>query len=338
MDQGWMQSAVAPKFAADSRQGVGSTLALRSIVKAMGAIWLINAGFQFSAWVWLPAADDKAGLAHVLAKAVAAAPGWIHPVVAGIAAAIDAISPSAVGLGMVVVALFLGIALITGRGLRAACWGGIAYCFFCWIALCAIGAPYGHGQTDPGVFPAYMIAFVFVLSVSPVVEHRVGMQDDATALSPEVWTAGRLLFGLLWLFDAALKWAPYFQTHFLAQLTPAVQGQPAWIAAYINFVILVVQAIGPHVFAVVIGIVETVIAIGLLSGRWMHLVVPLGFVYSLSVWTTAEGFGGPYSAAGTGVRGNVLGNVLIYAVIFLFLMVPAAQRLREGRARLLAPY
>ena len=337
MNDGWTQPTATPAFVSDARPQAGGALALRLLVAAMGVIWLINAAFQFSAWVWLPAAGGKAGLAHVLAKAVAAAPDWIHPVVAGIAAAIDAISPGMIALLMVAVAVLLGLSLITGRFLRIACWGGIAYSIFCWIALCAIGAPYGNGQTDPGVFPAYMIAFVFVLSVAPMVEGRTGTPGTTDAPSAALWTAGRLLFGLLWLFDAALKWDPYFLSHFMDQLTPAVQGQPAWIAAYIEFVILVVQAIGPHLFAVVVAIVETAIAVSLLSGRWMHLVVPLAFLYSMSVWSTAEGFGGPYSAAGTGVRGDVLGNVLIYAVVLLFLMVPAAKRLSQGRARLLAP-
>ncbi len=43
--------------------------------------------------------------------------------------------------------------------------------------------------------------------------------------------------------------------------------------------------------------------------------------YPPAIRTTAEAFGGPYSSAGTGVRGNVLGNVLIYLIPFVFLWV-----------------
>jgi hypothetical protein len=50
-------------------------------------------------------------------------------------------------------------------------------------------------------------------------------------------------------------------------------------------------------------------------------------VYSLAVWSTAERFGGPYTNAGTVVRGDVVGNVIIYVGIFLYLwLVRAAYR------------
>jgi hypothetical protein len=297
-----------------------SRAALRHLVTLFGLIWLINAGFQASAWLCQPDHAGSAALLHVFTKATKAAPGWLRPLLLGITSLIQGIGLHWIALGMVVIALLLGVSLISRIGLAAACWLGIAYCLVCWVALCALGYPYAGGQTDPGVFPAYVIAFVFVLSVLPTIT------GPASAPRTGVWTVGRLLFGLLWAFDAALKWVPYFLTHFLDQLTPAAQGQPAWIAAYIGLIIIVVKAVGPMLMAVVIALVETAIAISVLTGRWLIVSVPLGFLYALSVWTSAEGFGGPYSRAGTGVRGNVLGNVLIYAVIFLIMLVPLAQK------------
>jgi hypothetical protein len=312
----------APACIAGKDHLVGSDAAFRPLVALLGVIWLINAGFQFYAWVWQPMRGSGTGLAHALAKAVAAAPAWLRPAVLAIAAGVNQLGPIGVASAMVVVALLLGLALISRIGLRTAGWCGIAYSIFCWVALAAFGAPYGPGATDPGVFPVYLIAFVFVLSVA---------QSSAS-----LWTAGRLLFGLLWAFDAALKWQPYFLTHFLAELTPAVHGQPAWIAAYITFVITVVKAVGPQLVAVVVAITETAIAVSLLTGRGLQVVAPLGFLYALAVWTTAEGWGGPYTPAGTGIRGDVLGASVIYAVVFLFLLVPVMQRVRAWRARTLA--
>lgn len=63
------------------------------------------------------------------------------------------------------------------------------------------------------------------------------------------------------------------------------------------------------------------IAASLLSGRGLKLFVPIGLLYSLAVWTTAEGWRGSYITAGTRVLGNVLGNVIIYAFIFAYLWV-----------------
>jgi hypothetical protein len=47
-------------------------------------------------------------------------------------------------------------------------------------------------------------------------------------------------------------------------------------------------------------------------------------IYSLLLWSTAEGFGGPYGPGYTGNKGDVLGTTTVYAVLFLFLL--AAQR------------
>ena len=86
----------------------------------------------------------------------------------------------------------------------------------------------------------------------------------------------------------------------------------------------------------IVAIIETGIALSLLTGWLLRVVAPLGFLYSLAVWTTAEGWGGPYTTSGTGIRGDVIGNALLYAVIFMFFMVPAAPRLWERRVRAVA--
>ena len=326
----------------------------RQVVGLFGLIWLVNAGVQFLSWVWppdhglpftaaraaqLPAsaaasapparAVAAARVIHAFAKPIRTAPSWLQPYLHEIVSAVQRIGPRPVALGMVAVALLLGLSLITRIRLAAACWLGLAYSVFCWTTLNALGYPYGGGQTDPGVFVAYGIGFVFVLGVIPILS---GQRNEAAAAPNGFWTAGRFLFGLLWAFDAALKWQPYFLTHFMAQITSAADGQPAWIAAYIGLVATVVQWIGPVVVAVAVALVETVLAISLLTGWQERLFVPLGLLYSLAVWSTAEGLGGPYTAAGTGVRGNVLGNVLIYAVIYLFLLVPQLTR-RAGPLR-----
>ena len=326
MDQ-WTQPPPSP--ATTRTSPACGAAAFGPLVALLGVVWLINAGFQFLTWVWRASGPDT-GLPHVLGKAVSSAPPWLQPLVLDIATGIDRLNPRGIAAAMAVVALLLGLALITRVGLRTACWFGVAYSIFCWIALAGLGAPYGPGQTDPGVFPAYLISFLVVLSVAPVVAPR-GSAAPALMPSRAMWTAARLLFGLLWLFDAALKWRPYFLSHFLDQLTPAVQGQPNWIATYITFVINAVQTVRPELVAVLVAIIETGIAISLLTGLWLRVIAPLAFLYSLAIWTTAEGWGGPYTAAGTGVRGNVVGNVLIYAIIFLFFLVPAAYRPRQDR-------
>ncbi|MBW4050130.1 MAG: hypothetical protein HIU85_01535 [Proteobacteria bacterium] len=281
-----------------------------------GAIWLANAAFQAMAWLAVPAA--KANLIHAFAKPASKVPEGVRPLLLAAVHGTEALGPRIVAGCMVVIALLLGVALLARRHVGLAAKAGIVYSAICWVFLNGFGFPYAGGQTDPGVFVAYAIAFLFVLSVAPAIE---GAKTAAPGSSERLWQAGRISFGLLWLFDAALKWVPAFLFHFTSQITSAIPGQPAWIAAWLGFVATVIHAIGAVPIAILVGLSETAIAVALLSGRWLRLAIPFGIAYSLAVWSTAEAFGGPYSTAGTGVRGNVLGNVLMYLMPFLFLWV-----------------
>ena len=292
--------------------------AYRLLVGMLGAIWLANAWFQFSAWVLHAGPAHPAPLLGVLNGSARHAPGWLRPWSLRFVHVVAAIGPQPTAIAMVAIALLLGLAMIFRRCLDVAGWVGLGYSLFCWVTLCALGFPYTKGQTDPGVFPAYAIAFLFVLAVAPVIARAGSAQTRPRGWA---WRGGALLFALLWVFDAVLKWSPYFLGHFLSQLTAAVQGQPGWVATYIGWIIAAVRAIGPTPVAVTVAVAETALAFSLLSGVLISLAIPLGFLYSLAVWTTAEGFGGPYGPGGTGIRGDVLGNVLIYALVFLFLAV-----------------
>ncbi len=286
-----------------------------------GAVWLANAAFQAMAWLAVPAA--RTNLVHAFAKPASKVPDGVRPLLLAAVHGTQALGPRIVAGSMVAIALLLGIALLTRRHVGLAAKAGILYSAICWVFLNGFGFPYSGGQTDPGVFVAYAIAFLFVLSVAPAVEARGAAGPGS---SERLWHAARISFGLLWLFDAALKWLPAFLFHFTSQITSVIPGQPAWMAAWLGFVATVIRSVGALPVAILVGLSETAIAVALLSGRWLRLAIPFGIAYSLAVWSTAEAFGGPYSAAGTGVRGNVLGNVLMYLVPFLFLWAGIRQQ------------
>jgi len=295
--------------------------ALRMLIRIFGVVWLINAAFQAMAWLFVPAA--AANFIHALAKPAATVPQWIRPLLLAAVDTAQAIGPQVLAAIMVVIAILLGISLLSGKKVALAARVGIVYCLLCWVFLNGFGFPYSGGQTDPGVLVDYAITFVFVLSVAPDLKSAMG---GIRATRGRLWETARLCFGLLWLFDAGLKWLPAFMFHFSSQITGVIPGQPAWVAAWLGFVAEIIHAIGPVLVAIVVGLSETVIAVGLLSanqlgGKWLRLVILFGMAYSLGVWCTAEAFGGPYSTAGTGVRGNVVGNVLMYLLPFLFLLV-----------------
>jgi uncharacterized membrane protein YphA (DoxX/SURF4 family) len=124
----------------------------------------------------------------------------------------------------------------------------------------------------------------------------------------------RIAFGAVWAVDAYLKWQPGFQNNFLGFLTGALDGQPAAVQAWINLWIRVVQA-DPKLFAVIVACTETAIAAGLLLGAFSNLTAAAGTLLSLVIWTTAEGFGGPYVSGSTDV-GAAIVYVILFAALF----------------------
>ena len=156
---------------------------------------------------------------------------------------------------------------------------------------------------------------------------------DAGQLEP--WRAQafgilRIVFGLVWAIDAAFKWQPAFQTGFVTYLTGALNGQPVWVTAWIGFWINVVQ-VNPHLFAVVVATGETALALGLIFGVLTNLAALGGVLPSLVIWTTAQGFGGPYAAGSTDI-----GSAIIYLFVLIALFL-SQSGLRMGLDQYLTP-
>ena len=125
----------------------------------------------------------------------------------------------------------------------------------------------------------------------------------------------RIVFGLVWAVDAYFKWTPGFFGQFVDYLQGAAKDQPVWVKAWIGFWIQTVK-VDPHAFAHVTAIGETAIALGLLVGIFSNLTYLGGGLLSLVIWTTAEGFGGPYQAGATDIGAAVI-YVLVFAGLFL---------------------
>ena len=140
-------------------------------------------------------------------------------------------------------------------------------------------------------------------------------------LSPWRWKGMallRIVFGLVWAIDAWFKWQPDFINSFTSYLTGSLGGQPVWIQVWINFWINIVK-VDPHVFAHLVAIGETAVAIGLLFGLFSNLTNIIGLLLSVVIWTTAEGFGGPYVAGSADI-----GAAIIYALVFVGLFLANA--------------
>ncbi len=126
-------------------------------------------------------------------------------------------------------------------------------------------------------------------------------------------TVLRIAFGLVWAADAYLKWQPDFMSGFLGLLTDAAKGQPSWLGPWFEGWIRLIS-ISPTGFAYLTAIIETLTALALILGFARRPAYLGGLAFSLLVWGTAEGFGGPYTAASTDV-----GAGIVYALLFVAL-------------------
>lgn len=266
-----------------------------------------------------------------IAKRVHGQPHAIRVYLHGVIHVIHTLNPHHVAMATVILDGLLALSLLTGIALRPLARLGILYTLFLWTTVGGFGGPYTAGATDPGTAIVYALTFMAVLAVPS--ERRLAIGAPNSHL---VETRGieivRILFGLLWAFNAFWKWHPAFLHHSLSYLRASQTGQPAWIVLYIGLVIQVITFVGPFVFGIFAAAIETVLAVSLLAKRGQKWLLPIGFFYSFGVWTTAEGWGGPYSLGSTGNRGDMLGTANIYMVVYLYLIIAYLFERRRGNA------
>lgn len=130
----------------------------------------------------------------------------------------------------------------------------------------------------------------------------------------------RIAFGLVWLIDAYFKWSPSFIANFVGYLETGAQNQSPLVAGWIGFWINVVN-VNPHFFAVVVAVAETAIALSIISGVLSKYAMYGGIAMAFVIWSTAEGFGGPYSAGSTDI-----GAAIIYILVFVALLLGNSSR------------
>jgi nitrite reductase (NO-forming) len=126
--------------------------------------------------------------------------------------------------------------------------------------------------------------------------------------------AFRIGFGLIWLIDAGLKWEPAFRTGFTAMLREAAHGQPGWLHGWFHLWITMV-APNSGFFAYSTAVIETLVAAAVIVGFARKFTYISAALFSVLIWATAEGFGGPYTSSSTDI-----GTAVIYAVVFMGLL------------------
>ncbi len=106
-------------------------------------------------------------------------------------------------------------------------------------------------------------------------------------------------------------------------------GQPGWLKPWFHFWVTT-QHDAPMFFAYLVALVETLIAVALIAGFARKYTYIAAAVFSVLIWATAEGFGGPYTSGASDI-----GTGVICAVVFAGLLALSAY---VGPARYSADY
>lgn len=129
-------------------------------------------------------------------------------------------------------------------------------------------------------------------------------------------TGIRIAFGTVWLADAAMKWTAHFRNDYIDHLKEGSEGRPGWLTPWFRFWVDL-QSPAPHFWAYLVATTETLIAVAILVGFARKLTYSAALGFSLLIWITAEGFGGPYMGASADVD---VGAGIIYALVFAALL------------------
>jgi uncharacterized membrane protein YphA (DoxX/SURF4 family) len=126
-------------------------------------------------------------------------------------------------------------------------------------------------------------------------------------------TVFRIVFGVIWLIDGALKFAPGFVDSFAGSISP--DGQPGWLAPWFNFWASTVNT-NTAFYVYLVGSLEVALGLALVFGFMRKIAYAGGAILSLFIWSVPEGFGGPYGPGSTDI-----GTGAMYALLFLALIV-----------------
>jgi uncharacterized membrane protein YphA (DoxX/SURF4 family) len=128
----------------------------------------------------------------------------------------------------------------------------------------------------------------------------------------------RITFGMIWLIDAVLKWLPGFRAGYMGMISGAGQGQPGWLKPWFSFW-TTLQHPHPSVYAYLVAVLETLVAVAVLTGFARKYTYLAAAAFSVVIWAAAEGFGGPYTSGASDI-----GTAIIYALVFMCLLTLAA--------------
>jgi uncharacterized membrane protein YphA (DoxX/SURF4 family) len=132
-----------------------------------------------------------------------------------------------------------------------------------------------------------------------------------------IQAAIRIVLGMIWLVDGALKFTSGFVSSFSAAVQTASSNAPGWLSGWYSFWQAQANA-SPTTIVYTVGVLEIALGVALVFGLLRKVAYLGGIALSLLIWAVPEGFGGPYAP---GAGGTDVGAGIIYALVFLALIV-----------------
>jgi thiosulfate dehydrogenase [quinone] large subunit len=154
------------------------------------------------------------------------------------------------------------------------------------------------------------------MSSSTLERTQPGTADDVRRLHTAAVV--RIAFGVIWAIDATFKFMPGFVHGQTLEdelggakdiNTPIVH---QWIELWHN-----IGTAHPEVFAISVGIIESLIALGLIFGAFTNLVFVGSAIFSFGIWSAAEGFHLPWNRDGITDLGPSVGYIIASLALLL---------------------
>ncbi|HEY1197364.1 MAG TPA: DoxX family protein [Thermoplasmata archaeon] len=104
----------------------------------------------------------------------------------------------------------------------------------------------------------------------------------------------RILVGIVWTVDGALKFYSGFAGNFLTDLQGTQQSAPSWLSGWFTFWVNVTTP-NPTAVVYTVGAFELLLGFALILGFMRKIAYAGGVLLALLIWSIPEGFGGLYT-------------------------------------------
>ena len=265
-------------------------LSRRGLIAGLGAIWFLDGGLQLQ-----PHMFTQAFFGATFENANVSLPSWLTGVEVHLAAWTGA-HPLPWDLGIAVIQLAIGAALLTGRRVRPALAVSVAWASAVWVFGEGLGGMSLSGANAmtgaPG--PALLYALAALL-LWPVGADDRSAAADSGLLGP---LGSRLLWATFWVATAAL-WLEY-QSHMAqgpgGQLSGVGNGEPGWVSALNHHVGQAVGNNGPA-FAALLGALQLIAGLAVFVPRTRRVALGVGAVVAVFYGGLGQDLAGLFTGA-----------------------------------------